>query len=270
MKIFALTSVASAQMCGGTITGYETIASPVIYGSDLVEYPDNTDCVWNIELGDDVFGFNIVRNSFSVERHSRCAWDYVRLETSDYEVNFCGMSGELRNAANDEKEEEGKYTPDQVNPRPDGFPENWYIHGGSAVISFHSDYSVRRAGFEFEIAKMTRSQIITYHAERVMKSVEDEKWGDRYAVRMHRALDKLDEADTGVSCYEENFPVAGEEGDEVTVFDADDMCKLNGQVNAAINSYARNYACEGRGKVYRQIIRDARKTKKFFNNKMNC
>ncbi|CBY11831.1 unnamed protein product [Oikopleura dioica] len=64
----------------------------------------------------------------------------------------------------------------------------------------------------------------------------------------------------------------GDEVDQLTahVFDENDFCKLNGQVNAAINSYARHHACEGRGKVYRQIIRSARKVKKFFNRKNEC
>ena len=88
---------------------------------------------------------------------------------------------------------------------------------------------------------------------------------------MAKTLNRLAEADTGVSCYDENFGSDDVvEGDEITVFDADNMCKLNGQVNAAINSYARNNACEGRGKVYRQIIRSARKVKKFFSDKNDC
>ena len=104
-----------------------------------------------------------------------------------------------------------------------------------------------------------------------MDSVADEKWGSRYASRMQKALDKLQSADTGENCYEENFPgESADEGDEVTVFNTDNMCKLNGQVNAAINSYARNNACEGRGKVYRQIIRSSRKVKKFFNDNNDC
>ena len=110
----------------------------------------------------------------------------------------------------------------------------------------------------------------------MIDSVADEKWGIRYSDRMNKHLNKLAGADTGVNCYDENFPAGEEEeeeeeeGDEITVFDADDMCKLNGQVNAALNSYTRHNACQGRGKVYRQIIRSARKTKKFFNEKNNC
>merc|ERR1712210_265222 len=218
--------------CGGTITSYETISSP-FYPS---YYPNHARCVWNIELGDDVVGFNIVRKSFSVEKHTYCAWDWLRLEANDYEVNFCGgEDNRFRGEAKDEKKEDGKYTPNQVNPRPTGFPKNWLIAGSSAVITFQTDGSVYDTGFEFELVKMTRSQIIGHHAQRVMDSVADEKWGTRYSERMHKILDKMDDADTGVSCYDENFPsVAGDEGDEVTVFDADDMCKLNGQVNAAM------------------------------------
>ena len=77
----------------------------------------------------------------------------------------------------------------------------------------------------------------------MIDSVADEKWGIRYSDRMNKHLDKLAGADTGVNCYDENFPAGEEEeGDEITVFDADNMCKLNGQVNAALNSeyFSRN------------------------------
>ena len=115
---------------------------------------------------------------------------------------------------------------------------------------------------------------INNHFQRVIASTRFHHWGDRYASRMEKILNRLQAADTGVSCYDKNFPEgAADEEDEVTVFDANnanDMCKLNSQVNAAINSYARNFACEGRGKVHRQIIRSARKVKKFFNNKKDC
>ena len=88
---------------------------------------------------------------------------------------------------------------------------------------------------------------------------------------MEKILNKLRDTDTEESCYDENFPGENaDEEDQVTVFDDDNMCKLNGQVNAAINSYARNNACEDKGKVYRQIIRSARKVKKFFDDKNNC
>ena len=76
---------------------------------------------------------------------------------------------------------------------------------------------------------------------------------------------------TGEDCYEENgFGEEDEEAADVSVFDADDMCKLNKQINSAINSHARHFACQGRGKVYRQIIRSAKKVKAFFHERYGC
>ena len=93
----------------------------------------------------------------------------------------------------------------------------------------------------------------------------------RYEGRLNKVLQQLESSDNGSSCYDENVPNSSEdEGDEVTVFDENDFCRLNRQLNAAINSYARHHACEGRGKVYRQIIRSARKVKNFFNEKNDC
>merc|ERR1712176_130838 len=246
--------------CGGTITGYETIASPVEYGETWdgsgkwgYFYPHNVQCVWNIELGDHVPGFNIVNISFDVEGDYLCEFDWVRVTANDVEENFCGEADRgNRRTANKEKKEGGKYTPDQVNPINTGFPAIKFIEGGSAVIRMHSDNTVRYGGFEFEIVKLTRWEIINFYVDKVSESVKDESWGPRYESRMAKILGKLGAApEDGVSCYDENFPQDGEEGDEITVFDADNMCKLNGQVNSAINSYARHNACKGRGKVYR-------------------
>ena len=103
--------------------------------------------------------------------------------------------------------------------------------------------------------------------KRVFNSLSDEGFAARYISRMNKMLEKARGSSTGASCYAEN---GFEEASDVTVFDEDDMCKLNGQVNAAINSWARNYACDGRGKIYRQIIRQSRKVRNFYNDKNNC
>ena len=95
-----------------------------------------------------------------------------------------------------------------------------------------------------------------------------DKYGERYASRMNKLLAKAQDSMTGESCYEENG--FGSEADAVQVFDEDNMCKLNGQINAALNSWARNYACAGRGKVYRQIVRHGRKVKNFFAERNGC
>ena len=159
--------------CGGTITGYETIASPVEYGetrdgSDIwgYFYPNNVQCVWNIELGDHVAGFNIVNISFDVEEHSTCGWDWVRVTANDFEENFCGEADRRkRRDAKKEKKEGGKWTPDQVNPINTGFPAVKFIEGGSAVIRMHSDNTAQYGGFEFEIVKLTRWEIINFYVD---------------------------------------------------------------------------------------------------------
>merc|ERR1712037_371579 len=178
--------------CGGTITGYETIASPVEYGQVHAWsntwgyfYPNNVQCVWNIELGDHVAGFNIVKNFFEVEYSRSCGFDWVRVKANDFEENFCGEADRRkRRDTNKEKKDGGKWTPDQVNPINTGFPAMKFIEGGSAVIRMHSDNTVRQGGFEFEIVKLTRWEIINFYVDKVSESVNDESWGPRYESRM--------------------------------------------------------------------------------------
>jgi len=260
--------------CGGTITEYETIASPIISFKYDQGYPNNVQCAWHIELGDHVAGFNIVNNFFLVEYEETCGYDWVSVVANGHEENFCSDEdvARKRREAKNEAKESSKYTPDLVNPINTGFPSSKLIIGGSAVISMFSDNTVTYRGFEFELVKLTRFEIIEVHVRRLINSVADQRWGSRYAGRMLDDLTRLKDAENedGSSCYDKNFPESGEEGDEITVFDADNMCKLNGQVNSAINTYARHNACTGRGKVYRQIIRSARKVKKFFNDKNDC
>ncbi|CBY06866.1 unnamed protein product [Oikopleura dioica] len=111
------------------------------------------------------------------------------------------------------------------------------------------------------------SRLETY--SRIFDAVSDNKWATPHEGRMSKVLKQLENSDNGSSCYLDNVPQSSKgESDEVNVFDENDFCKLNGQVNAAINSYARHHAFEGR--VYRQIIRSARKVKNFFNQKNEC
>merc|ERR1712037_562345 len=113
-----------------------------------------------------------------------------------------------------------------------------------------------------------RRAVIIGHAERIFASISGESYEERYINRMKKLFKKAEESETGESCYEENG--FGSEADAVQVFDEEDMCKLSSQVNAAINSWARNYACKGRGKVYRQIVRHGRKVKNFFHDRAGC
>ncbi|CAG5110006.1 Oidioi.mRNA.OKI2018_I69.chr2.g4460.t1.cds [Oikopleura dioica] len=115
-----------------------------------------------------------------------------------------------------------------------------------------------------------RLDVIQYHFDRLAASLPDANWADRYVARFNKAAGKARDSGIGESCYEENGFPKEDTADDVQVFDETDFCKLNGQVNAALNSWARNYACDGRGKVYRQVIRSARKAKKFYSDKMGC
>ena len=58
-------------------------------------------------------------------------------------------------------------------------------------------------------------------------------------------------------CFEENgFPTR----QVINIdFDSDNLCDKNLQMIEVINSFAANYACDGRGKLFRRITRAARK-----------
>ncbi|CAG5111087.1 Oidioi.mRNA.OKI2018_I69.chr2.g5423.t1.cds [Oikopleura dioica] len=51
------------------------------------------------------------------------------------------------------------------------------------------------------------------------------------------------------------------EAEDVNVFSEDDFCKLNSQINSALSSAARRWACDGRGNVARQAVRRLKKVK---------
>ena len=63
-------------------------------------------------------------------------------------------------------------------------------------------------------------------------------------------------------CYEENG-FASEQ--EINIdFHSNKLCDKTIELFAAINNFAANYACDGRGKLYRKITRSAGKAKDFF------
>ena len=146
--------------CGGTITQSETIASPGFY--DRSTYYNNLDCVWYIEVGDDVIGFNIKRNAFDVENSFGCYYDSVEITANGKATAYCGSDDSQR--GNQNRKESGKLAQhDYV--ESGGFPTNLFIEGGSAVIRFYTDHIVVEGGFEFEIVKASRLQIISHHAQ---------------------------------------------------------------------------------------------------------
>merc|ERR1712037_253285 len=116
----------------------------------------------------------------------------------------------------------------------------------------------------------TKREIIIEQAERIFAAISGEGYEKRFSSRMNKLFERAREAETGENCYEENGFVSDPEADAIQNFDEEDICKLNSQVNAALSSWARNYACKGRGKVYRQIVRKARKVKNFFHERAGC
>merc|ERR1712037_26630 len=58
--------------------------------------------------------------------------------------------------------------------------------------------------------------------------------------------------------------------DDITVFDGEDPCKLNSQIMSALRSFARKFACNGRGNVPRQIRRRSRRLEENFVRRKFC
>ena len=91
----------------------------------------------------------------------------------------------------------------------------------------------------------------------------------RYTNRLNTVIELAKDSMTGTNCHATNGYSADDEEEDVKVFTVDDPCKLNSQINSAISSFARNWACVGRGKTHRQTVRRARKLKSFYKNGIN-
>ena len=83
-----------------------------------------------------------------------------------------------------------------------------------------------------------------------------QKWAARVVEANDRDGEKCDDA--------------VDEGDDLTVFDGTDGCKLNSQIMSALRSFARKYACNGRGDVARQIARRSRTLEENFERRKFC
>ncbi|CAG5104113.1 Oidioi.mRNA.OKI2018_I69.chr1.g1100.t1.cds [Oikopleura dioica] len=273
---------------GWTTDWWETVMSTTSTGFFEYpnEYPPFSRCTWTINLGENK-AFQIIPRAFDVNRTWRrtwngwnvdyvlsCFYDHVTVNANGVERTFCGKNEDPvgRSVPDEdldefEPEEEGKHHDGDLSNVEEGFPII-VVPSGSAVVTFQSNWDYAKSGFELEIAELSRLQVIEIHAQRIFKSLPKNRFGERYQHRMERTFAQMKAAYTGDQCYEDNG--FGEEAADINVFDENDMCKLNGQINAAINSFARNYACEGRGKVHRQIIRSARKTRNFYAAKNDC
>jgi hypothetical protein len=64
------------ENCGGKITDFETFESP---GFELGAYFDNLNCIWEIDLGEQVTSFRIEREEFEIEHKDDCGYDFVKV-----------------------------------------------------------------------------------------------------------------------------------------------------------------------------------------------
>ena len=62
--------------CGGKITDFESFESP---GFEQGAYFDNLNCIWEIDLGEQVASFRIVKEEFEVEHKDDCGYDFVKV-----------------------------------------------------------------------------------------------------------------------------------------------------------------------------------------------
>jgi len=89
--------------------GTYTIKSP----NHPSNYGNNFDCSYNLALGSGVTSLSLSCSAFNIESHSSCAWDWLQVDSTKY----CGTTAPSVNS------------------------------NGAMAISFHSDYSVVRAGY---------------------------------------------------------------------------------------------------------------------------
>jgi len=61
-----------------------------------------------------------------------------------------------------------------------------------------------------------------------------------------------------------------DDADDLNVFDGAGGCKLNSQIMSALRSFARTFACDGRGNVPRQITRRSRRLEDNFERRKFC
>merc|ERR1712037_1084609 len=116
-----------------------------------------------------------------------------------------------------------------------------------------------------------RRVVIYTHFNRFADNALDLAYNNKdmkYHAKFQKYMTIITEAinDDGTRCGEE---VAVEE-DDITVFSADNMCKLNSQLNSALSSFARQWACNGRGNVSRQVVRRAKKLKNQYAGRNDC
>ena len=96
-------------------------------------------------------------------------------------------------------------------------------------------------------------------------NAKDRKYHDKFLKYMN--IISAATNDDGSRC---NAELADQDDqDDIQVFSENDMCKLNSQLNSAMSSLARQWACSenGRGNVSRQVVRRMKKLKNQYANR---
>ncbi|KAG8574151.1 hypothetical protein GDO81_009072 [Engystomops pustulosus] len=112
--------------CGGDVTKDEGHIQSPNYPDD---YRPNKDCKWKLRVADG-YNIGIVFQSFEIERHDSCAYDFLEIRDGDSETSpligrYCGYDK----------------------------PEDFKSSGNKLFIRFVSDGSINKAGFSLHYFK---------------------------------------------------------------------------------------------------------------------
>ncbi|CAG5109641.1 Oidioi.mRNA.OKI2018_I69.chr2.g4156.t1.cds [Oikopleura dioica] len=139
-----------------------------------------------------------------------------------------------------------------------------------------SDYDLGYDGFSFEIIPFTKK----YFKRQIQAEIKAiiallpgvlPRFKERFTAKMRRIMSKLKSPKEETLCFEENgFSSKQEMMIKPDFVQIGFLCEKNIKLNEAINSFAANYACDGGGKLFQNVIRRAEKARDFFIRKQNC
>ncbi|CAG5077277.1 Oidioi.mRNA.OKI2018_I69.PAR.g8671.t1.cds [Oikopleura dioica] len=234
--------------CGGNITSPQTITSPNFPDN----YPKSALCDWIIDLG---YPFEIIMDYFEIEKSNyRCKFDYFYIndlnpETKDF---YCG-SNSVSTLEGDARTNEEEILSESPEKR-----HHWHV-------------TTTNKGFSLRVVPLDPKyyfDIFQKEIQRIIGNLPENKFKKRFTTKMTQVLTKFESSTFEDPCYKNNGFSSKQQ--IATEFESDNFCDAIGQLSDAINSFAANFACDRRGKLFRKITGSARKAKNFFMKKQNC